>query len=467
MAGFSQLPNEMISEIWGNVHEPRDVESFALVSKLVYAIGSPFVEEHNLLKKTYSFVETGNGRRSHAPAFLLRNIVLRPRTALYVTHLCIDGLILEEWEPDDGDAGWRNVRHVPYPDDTMALFIKMIQQASFLRPDEVSRWITSLTTGDEDPILTLLSLRLPNITTMTLKEDVGTGIDYFLQTIRRIAMAEKVTFLTHLTTVNIVCNRQEHGAIGRECLESFAALPLLQSIHVSHMRETSPLEPDSYKIREITFTNSDLGSKFLCQLLDNMQGFKKFSYEKPDESCDFKPFWIRLALLASAKHTLEFLKILPPKTWHDPPKRHTRWTGRQNMGTLRAFTALKELDTHVDVLEYFPDNVAATYDKLVDSLPASLEKLSLEFGTKPILSNIPDLIEHIVREVKSKRIPYLKSLKLRIKSTASIEGSVITEDEKTWMDGKCREVGIELALFVCMDANVEHVSHICSFGKLE
>lgn len=97
MTHFSQLPNEMISEFWGYFQEPRDVENFTIVSKDIYAIGRPFVEEHNKLKREYSIFETGPGTRASAPAFLLKDVLLRPRVALYVAHLSIGGFH-DEWQ---------------------------------------------------------------------------------------------------------------------------------------------------------------------------------------------------------------------------------------------------------------------------------------------------------------------------------------------------------------------------------
>ena len=196
MADFSRLPNEMISEIWGNIHEPEDVESFALVSKHVYAIGRPFVEEHNKLKKDFGFIEIGPDMDPCAPASLLKEVLLRPRIALYVTHLAF-GRFRYEWDDsgDDGDE-WPKIDHVPYPDDVMALFIETIRKSSFVQRNETPHWITSVEQGNEDPIVALLCTLLPNLIMVTLWDN-GFETDISRKTILRIAEAEKTVFLTH------------------------------------------------------------------------------------------------------------------------------------------------------------------------------------------------------------------------------------------------------------------------------
>ena len=120
------------------------------------------------------------------------------------------------------------------------------------------------------------------------------------------------------------------------------------------------------------------------------------------------------------------------------------------MGTLRQFTALKELDTHVDVLIHSPGNLAAEYDELVHLLPASLEKLSLDTRTGSCYGSIPYLIEQFVRKGKPEFLPKLKSLKLLVEPFVIMQGKVksgsITPKKKNLKEVMCHEVGIELII---------------------
>ena len=266
---MSRLPNEMIAEIWGHILEPRDVESFALASKHIYAIGRPFVKEHNELKSEYSFFETGPNTRASAPAFLLKDVLLRPRVALYVTHLYM-GWFQTRWDPDDNDDDDDTAYskegpelHSPYPDDDMALFIEAIRRASFVPRDKVEDWITRVEEGSEDPVLALLPLLLLNLTRITLviQSDFLQHIDTF----QRIAAAEDKVFLTRLKTVDLdIQFPYADGIMNWQCLRILSALPQVQSIHVKGMGSVENHElidnhlnlPGSSNITELTFSSA-------------------------------------------------------------------------------------------------------------------------------------------------------------------------------------------------------------------
>lgn len=433
MADFSRLPNEIISEIWGKVQEPEDVESFALVSKHVYAIGEPFVDEHNKLKKKFSFFKADSLISVSGPAFLLEQVLLRPRIALYVTHLST-GCFSQSWAvssdedlSDDDDEQPYN-GHVRYPHKAMALFIRTIRRSSFVPKNQTSCWIRSVKEGDEDPIVALLCMLLPNLVVLTLRDN---GFDALIsqETILRIAEAEKTAFLTRLVTVNFVC-RPAYHPMDWNWLRAFAALPSVQSIHFDEMGhvecgkmfgDAQRFVSDSYSIRELAFTNSGFPLKVFFNVLESIKGLKRFSYvDLKAAARQFASFWIPLALLANAKHSLECLTILCPQAQEGV------------LGTLREFTSLKELKTSVRHLTP-GDNC----DFLANLLPHSIEKIHLDtryYWPHPI---VPRLVEDIV-EAKSRLIPHLKTLKL------VTEGSVGVDSITKSLEEKCQNVGIEL-----------------------
>lgn len=439
MADFSQLPNEMVSQIWGYILEPEDVESFALVSKHIYATGRSCVEEHNKLKREYSFFRFDSCTAPCAQAYWLKEVLLRPRFALYVTHISI-GRYLSEWQDsgddhddDNGDEEWPDDGHTPYPGNVMALFIEAIGKPSLVPLNEVSRWTTRIRAGDEDPVLALLSMLLPNLTTITLLDE-GCNGELFKETIQRIAEAEKMMFFTRLVTVNIVFT-SNGNYMDLDLLRKFAALPLLQSMHLNQMGTneaevfidyTQYFKPGNYNITELTFTNSGVRPKFLFQFLESIKGLKKFSYVNPDETfCQFEPFWIRVALLANAKHTLESLKILSPLT-HE----------HELLGSLREFTTLKELETNIRLLGHWDE-----FDKLADLLPTSLETIDLDTRENETCNILPRLVEEIVKG-KLQHVSRLKTLKLRTEPEVGTMqgGRSLVEPLKEL----CRNVGIEL-----------------------
>ena len=437
----------MISGIWSNVQKPEDVESFALVSKHVYAIGRPFVEEHNKLKKEFSFFEAHTGNRASGPAVLLKEVLLRPRIALYVTQLSM-GCFSQSWEDSsdedlsDDDDEWPNNGHFPYPRKVMALFIKTIRRSSFVPKNKISRWIRSVKEGDEDPIFALLCTLLPNLVVITLR-DYGSDAQISQETVLRIAEAEKTVFLTRLVTVNFV-GGAEHHVMDWNWLKAFAALPSVQSIHFDDMgiagydsvdchdaiAKAQFLVSENYSIRELTFTNSGFHPKVIAQLLDSVRGLKVFRYVDPNEYIYyFKPLWIRIALLANAKHSLEDLAVLPCST-----------ESYELLGDLRGFTALKELETDVRLLCR-----ESKFDGLAALLPSSIEKLCLDSRKYMAQHDVPRIVEEIVK-AKSQLIPNLKTLKLVTKpSWGTVEGD--TSMIKS-LEEKCQNVGIELKFLV-------------------
>ena len=370
-----------------------DVESFALVSKHVHAVGRRFVEEHRNLKKKYSSFDLISTYSS--PALALKEVILRPRVALYVTHLAVSshGRCWEKW----GDES--------YSDDNTKLLIEAVRKTSFVPLNDVPHWITGVTAGDIDAIFALLCLLLPNVTTITL-EDSEESADLFPKTIQRIAKVEDKMFLEHLRTVEITFTPgKDHQ--GLEWMKVFADLPHVQSIHVNDMDtiysddlidDEQLLVPDEYDIGEITFTNSGLCSKVLYQLLQSIKALRIFSYEKPDDDyAPFEPFWMRIALLAHAKHSLESLKILSPKMLEC-----------ELLGSLREFTALKKLETNTGLLIRTHE-----IDKLAKHLPASIEKVDLHAGELYMVESVQELVQGIAK-AKPFLVPDLRVLNIRM-----------------------------------------------------
>ena len=281
MATLFQLPNETITEIWGHILEPRDLESFAMVSKRIYAKCGLLVKEHNKLKREYSVFEIGPNTRASAPAILLREVLLRPRLALYVTHFFI-GRYEAQWQDPDriGDEDipyskkWPETRHTPYPDEDMALFKEAL--GNFLAgPNEVLDSFPRVMAGDEDPILALLSLVLTRLTRITLKSFKSYRDDPFGQVIEHIARNEHRKYLARLTTVNLqIPSWQSDKESQTEWywLKILASLPMVQTLHVKGLgilqHDETPtgeqfFEPGTSKITEMTFIECGVGRKMM------------------------------------------------------------------------------------------------------------------------------------------------------------------------------------------------------------
>ena len=91
MTGFSDLPNELVVEVWCLLRDPEDIEAFALTSKRVYALGSDAIAAHNELRSRFWSIRHDPDDLTSTPADTLRSLLLNPRAALYVRNLTIDG----------------------------------------------------------------------------------------------------------------------------------------------------------------------------------------------------------------------------------------------------------------------------------------------------------------------------------------------------------------------------------------
>ena len=397
MVDFSQLPNEMISEIWGQIVEPRDVESFALVSKLIYAIGGPFVAEHNALVREYSRFDTNDTRASD----LLKNVLIRPRVALYVTNIAIVGYW---WDTNGYSSDDVDVDYPPYPDDVMAMFIEAIQKTSILPPRDVQYSMKQIRFGNEDPIFALLLLLLPNISTITLKDRGWIDLGLCSRTIQRIAEAKQTKFLLRLRTVNIEVSRWLLDK-GCECITQLARLPLGQSmdirfpsVSVLHdvIRQSLFFLPDTSKITTLTLSCDELSSKLVLQLSKSITGLVKCScVEEGVGSAELQKFW-RSDPLAHATGSLESLKILS-----------FRRGGNGLLESLKMFPALKEVETELRLLIFPGDRP----DKLLRLLPGSIEKLHLHTREGRLMV-MPNIVKSIL-QAKSQLLPRLSMLRIQ------------------------------------------------------
>ena len=86
MATFCDLPNELLLGIWVFIIDPKDVESFALVSKKTYSPSMSFLKEHAHLKRNFSRISVSL-ESGPSPAHLLQQISEHPRIGLYIYDL--------------------------------------------------------------------------------------------------------------------------------------------------------------------------------------------------------------------------------------------------------------------------------------------------------------------------------------------------------------------------------------------
>ena len=437
MATFSQFPNEMITCIWEYVLEPQDVESFALVSKHIYAIGAPFVDEHNKLKRENSSFSIGILITETDPALLLQKILLWPRVAHYVTRLSV-GALRTRWDTEDEDVDVDEfLYHITYPDNDMEFFIEAIRRADLVPRTEIDDWVTAVKDGWQAPIVALLLLLLPNLCTMTLEIDSDSYCQ-LTETFQRISETKNSPFLTRLTTVNLDFPRDIGNELMHwELLSMSASLPSVQSIHVARVgpvdiggliKQKRCFEPGSSTIKELAFAKSSICPKSMFQMFESIEGLKIFMYSNPDERHRlFEPFWMGQALTAYSKNSLELLSITAE-----------RYKGVETLGSFRRFTNLRELETEINLLVE-KDH----FHKLADLLPVSIERVTLYTGNHSRIGSVLLIIEAFER-AKSQLLPNMRVLTLILGHAARLSQEdmelIKTSEENYW------NLGIELSV---------------------
>lgn len=192
MATFSDLPNELVIEVWGHVIEPEDVESFALVSKRIYSLATPFVEEHTRLKQQYSKIYCPNHQTRSKVANLLEEMLLNPRIALYFNelqiHVCTD-LWFIDWL-------------LSYSREIIDLLKSAMQYSSSIAPSEVEDWMADIERGDKDPTIALIVMRRIKLKKLELGRCYQhTDGSYLLKTMRCIAESSEVAVHPGTSTI--------------------------------------------------------------------------------------------------------------------------------------------------------------------------------------------------------------------------------------------------------------------------
>ena len=141
MAKFSDLPNELIVEIWSHIPQPKDIENFALASKTIRTLARKILINHRKLTRELLTFDVGGSKSRFSAAGLLKEILKSPLVALYIKTLTILDEFLGNWESEEQGAntlkafdpeigeGGRQYRHTPYMEEDMELFKQVIGRA--------------------------------------------------------------------------------------------------------------------------------------------------------------------------------------------------------------------------------------------------------------------------------------------------------------------------------------------------
>lgn len=423
MASFSTLPNEMIREIASHVM-PEDLENFSLVSKRIYAINLPFLEEHRELRKRYSAFDNSGKAEFDGPRLqisemtedydalnccvgetfpaLLTDVLMSPRIAPYIKEIRLQG-----WS-----FGWDDDQHdyirVPYTEEQVILFKQAL--STYVLPTKLDTWIEGLESGDESVIIGLLLILLPNIT--SIKYEFCDNVGSYLQGVIERIEAEcipGIAILSHLERVNLQYNDAwtEDDPRSIDFLAFLATIPSLKSLYGKAINsccgayDLSCVRPRSSNITDLGFKMCNISLEHLENLLRGLKALQEFHYiyDKYSESLNMEPWdpaGMCELLLQYAQRSLEVLDLRSRNKPIGPIK------------SLKGFEILREISLS---FQSFRVGAGFSLRTLASKLPRSIQSISIHDIE---LKDVPFVYFTIceVREIKPNRLPRLESLYL-------------------------------------------------------
>ena len=442
MPCLSTLPNELIIEIWRHLRDPEAIASFAVASKKINSVGSPYIEEHNRLRFEHSSFGSSDTDNCSGLAELLDTLLLNPRAALYVRDISIDGW-REVWDIRDPFAYYdgSESRHIEYDDQTMELFIKAVKQSPYIRKDDVESWVEELQGGDEGGVLSLILMRLPNLKSLEISKMGASGFHLFT-TILRIAESQDADTLSRLRYVQL---RRIYFAVSG-FIQAFSALPSVKAIRVSgpcdeddwdvddflaepqDPRITLPSKPSA--VTDLSIAKCKITTERLCRILQRPQALENFCYLNAAESMEESESQKMVnALCTHAKYTLQTLYLTSLEE-------HMSGTV-----SLTEFEDLKEISIESDLLS--SDTGRINFTTL---LPPTVEELRL-LRLRSIRWLEDDLSQMEIH--KAERMPNLKWLTIKLfPCDNTVRPAVYEKMAIAKMVPKYEDIGIKMNVII-------------------
>ena len=424
MARFVALPDILIVKIFKLLYfSPSDIDSYCLISKHIRAVARPFLERHMRFKRRFT-----NWRNTDEPGFefygplakLLKDILDVPRAAMYVTSLHVNELRGTKAQFKKDEAMLRS-------------FSKFVQNCAVIPEDQKRQWIDHLEAGNEDPVIGILLLTLPNLIRLRLTTD-----DSFLTKcmMKLISISEPPMALVHLRTVELKSSYFQFPHTN--LFKCFSLLPSIERLSVFD----SPLAPIYLEpelramvqtrkspIRHLHFKNVQLNPTLLSEVLATSECLATFAYYGSDKNpgSDPEPKQFRDALLATAKETLEHL------TLRDLDMKSV-------LVSLRGFKVLETVDLSVELLLDFD---------LAQLLPRNTKTLNL-YDKSLDLKSFQAVLFHGFRGDREtftsttyEAVPYLERINYTFKNVVSESTSIYDYEAAK---KRLRNCGIQLVL---------------------
>lgn len=251
MTRLLSLSNELLQKIIDYVY-PDDIENF--LSSLAYLkiLDANRLERHRTLQQKYGSYECGESAQSCTK--LLIDLLKDPEIALYVKKLTIAG-----WHPvfDSPDPVNNHQQHPRCDEKTLQNIKKAASDFGVGYATE--EWHKIIHTGNEDPIVALLLLRLSHLETLILESfgDSSQFVNAVLGECARPARSEETqSYVSRLSHVQVQCEETLYPK-GIKNLIRFSRLNSVKSIHSWHLLTTDAMschmKPRSSQVSTLQF----------------------------------------------------------------------------------------------------------------------------------------------------------------------------------------------------------------------
>lgn len=424
MARFQDLSAELVVGILEEVL-PEDIESTSLVSKRIYQLAIPRLEEHRRLRKQYTSFKNMVQNESmswHDPGGLLADLLCKilsdARIGHYVKILDLELWQFGEragWKPDgifENQATTSRARAQQDPKTRMEIIEEAVRATEVIPAGEVDDWLRQIRRGNEDPIVALLFLHAPRLRTLRFVNPYSpSDSSYFLRTIQRVTRQESAVkpYPSHFENVDIWF---AEGWESLDFVKAFMSLPSLTSLKTeslfidgrAHVADSAILAQPS-NVTELSFQSSLIPEKAFSELLRGVRNLKTFAYSFTHlwREENFTPPFDSLAVLKSlednASHTLESLKLsaLNLET--------------SQMTPISGFIALREIELRTShCLAVEQSSIAS----LVGVFPVSIERIAMKWHEVSSVGGVEALIEAILGLVRASKtqLPNLRMLQV-------------------------------------------------------
>lgn len=422
MARFQDLSTELVLAILEEVL-PEDIESMSLVSKNIYQLAIPRLEEHRMLRKRYSYFRNSvefKHRHWHDPggllADLLCNIITDARLGHYVKKIDL-GLwnsgAKDGWKPDEvfeKQVTLSKARPEYHSKTSMDIIEEAIRAIEVVPTEEVDDWLRQIRLGNEDPLVALLFLYAPNLESLTFVDpDRRRHPSYLLKTVQRVAVQGSTVkpYPSHLRNVNIYF---AEGWEDLDFVKAFMSLPSPTSITTeslfidgrTHETSSAILRQPS-NVMGLSFDGCLVPEQVISELLRGATNLKTFTYGyrhlwHEDYKPPFNCLAVMHSLAANASHTLETLEL------------KTSNLETNHIAPICRFSALRELKVRTSRCFVTESNIPY----LVSILPASIEKLAISWSEVTSADGTESLTEAFLQLIRASkaRLPQLRMLEL-------------------------------------------------------